>query len=34
MVWLLGIYVRGKLYDYLRDKHYNDSWRAKKKNSL
>jgi hypothetical protein len=30
-LWVLGLYVTGKFYECLRDKHYNDSWRNKHK---
>ena len=29
--WISGLYIIGKLYDYLRNRHYNDSWKDKLK---
>jgi hypothetical protein len=29
VVWVLGIYLTGKFYEYLRNRHYNDSGRTR-----
>jgi hypothetical protein len=29
--WMLGLYLTGKFYEHLRDRHYNDSWKSKGK---
>jgi hypothetical protein len=28
--WFLGLYLRGKIYEWLRDRGYNGSWRKRK----
>ncbi len=30
-VIILGVYIRGKVYENKRNMHYNDSWRNRKK---
>jgi hypothetical protein len=29
VVWFLGLYLRGKIYE--RDRHYNESWKSRGK---
>lgn len=31
MVWVSGLYLRGKLYEYLRNRYNNDSWKKRSK---
>jgi hypothetical protein len=31
VVWIVGLYLRGKFYEFLRNQHFNDSWRNRKK---
>jgi hypothetical protein len=30
VVWLLGLYLRGKIYEFRRDHHKNDSWKSRR----
>ena len=30
-VWALGLYLRGKFYKSMRNRHYNDSWKDRRK---
>lgn len=30
VLWVLGLYVTGKFYEHLRNRHYNDSWKNRK----
>jgi hypothetical protein len=27
----VGAYIRGKFYEHLKDRHYNDSWKRRRK---
>ena len=31
VLWVLGLYVTGKFYEHLRNRHNYDSWRTKRK---
>jgi len=31
VVWFLGLYLRGKFYEFRRDYHYNGSWKNRRK---
>jgi hypothetical protein len=31
VVWLLGLYLRGKIYEFRRDYDKNDSWKSRSK---
>jgi hypothetical protein len=31
VIWIVGLYVRGKVYEHLRNRHMNDSCRNRKK---
>lgn len=31
VAWLFGLYLRGKFYEYMKNYHYNDSWKDRKK---
>jgi hypothetical protein len=31
VIWFLGLYQRGKFYEYLMNKYYNGSWKRRKK---
>jgi len=31
VIWLLGLYLRGKIYEYLKDRYYNGSWKSRGK---
>jgi hypothetical protein len=31
VMWFVGLYLRGKFYEHLRDWHYNDSWKSRRK---
>jgi hypothetical protein len=31
VVWVLGLYLRGKFYECMRNRHYNDSWKKRDK---
>jgi hypothetical protein len=31
VVWLLGLYLRGKIYEFRRDYNKNDSWKSRSK---
>jgi hypothetical protein len=30
VVWVLGLYLRAKIYEFRKNMHYNDRWRKKK----
>jgi hypothetical protein len=27
VIWIVGLYLRGKIYEDFRNRHFNDSWR-------
>jgi hypothetical protein len=29
VIWIVGLYLRGKIYEFRRNRHYNDSWRRR-----
>jgi hypothetical protein len=31
VIWFVGLYLRGKFYEWLRNKGYNGSWRDRRK---
>lgn len=31
LVIIIGAYIRGKIYEYKKDRNHNDSWRNRKK---
>jgi hypothetical protein len=31
VVWVVGLYLRGKFYERMRNRNFNDSWRNRKK---
>ena len=31
VLWILGLFMRGKFYDYKRKRYFNDSWKDRPK---
>lgn len=31
VIWIVGLYVTGKFYERMRNRHFSDRWRNKKK---
>jgi hypothetical protein len=31
VIWVAGVWLRGKIYEHLRNRHYNDSWKKRDK---